>query len=67
MAKHFSFFARYNNPAQKPQIMSWQMKNSKMKWRKLKVLAGSADNENHMLTTSSTAAVLLLSTATLTL
>jgi len=33
------------------------MKNQKVKWTKLKVLAGSADNENHMPTTSSTAAV----------
>jgi len=34
---------------------------------KLKVLADSADNENHMPTTSSTAAVLLLSITTLML
>jgi len=42
-------------------------KNWKVKWRKLKVLAGSADNENYMPITSSTAAVLLLSTTTLML
>jgi len=34
---------------------------------KLKVQAGSADNENYMPTTSSTATVLLLSTTTLML
>jgi len=38
-----------------------------VKWTNLKVLAGSADNENHIPTTSSTAAVLLLSTMTLML
>jgi len=55
MAKHSSSTAALlDNPAQKPQmiseVLSWRMKNQKVKWIKTEIVesTGNADNENHV-------------------